>query len=33
VQYHRHKVFAKLAISSRSRLDRVLPGDPTTGPQ
>lgn len=33
VQYHLHKVFAKLAISSRSLLDRVLPGDPTTGPQ
>jgi hypothetical protein len=33
VRYHLHKVFAKLAISSRSLLDRVLPGDPTTGPQ
>jgi hypothetical protein len=33
VQYHLHKVFAKLAISSRSLLDRVLSGDPTTGPQ
>ena len=33
VQYHMHKVFAKLAISSRSLLNRVLPGDPTTGPQ
>ncbi len=28
VQYHLSKVFAKLAISSRSQLDRVLPGDP-----
>ncbi len=25
VQYHLSKVFAKLAISSRSQLDRVLP--------
>jgi DNA-binding NarL/FixJ family response regulator len=30
VQYHLSKVFAKLAISSRSQLDRVLPGDPET---
>jgi DNA-binding CsgD family transcriptional regulator len=30
VQYHLGKVFAKLAISSRSQLDRVLPGDPAT---
>jgi DNA-binding NarL/FixJ family response regulator len=29
VQYHLAKVFAKLQISSRSQLDRVLPGDPT----
>jgi DNA-binding CsgD family transcriptional regulator len=28
VQYHLSKVFAKLAISSRSQLDRALPGDP-----
>ncbi len=28
VQYHLSKVFTKLAISSRSQLDRVLPGDP-----
>ena len=28
VQYHLHKVFTKLEISSRSQLDRVLPGDP-----
>ena len=26
VQYHLSKVFAKLGISSRSQLDRVLPG-------
>ena len=30
VQYHLRQVFAKLAISSRSQLDRVLPGDPAT---
>jgi DNA-binding CsgD family transcriptional regulator len=30
VQYHLGKVFAKLAISSRSQLDRVLPSEPTT---
>jgi hypothetical protein len=30
VQYHLGKVFTKLAISSRSQLDRVLPGDPAT---
>ena len=28
VQYHLHKVFTKLGISSRSQLYRVLPGDP-----
>jgi len=28
VQYHLGKVFAKLEISSRSQLGRVLPGDP-----
>jgi DNA-binding NarL/FixJ family response regulator len=30
VQYHLHKVFAKLGISSRSQLYRVLPADPGT---
>jgi DNA-binding CsgD family transcriptional regulator len=30
VQYHLGKVFAKLAISSRSQLHRVLPSDPDT---
>jgi ATP/maltotriose-dependent transcriptional regulator MalT len=30
VQYHLGKVFAKLAISLRSQLDRVLPGDRDT---
>jgi DNA-binding CsgD family transcriptional regulator len=30
VQYHLGKVFAKLAISSRSQLDRALPSEPTT---
>jgi DNA-binding CsgD family transcriptional regulator len=34
VQYHLHKVFAKLTISSRGQLDRALPRDPaTTGPE
>jgi DNA-binding NarL/FixJ family response regulator len=27
VEYHLHKVFTKLAISSREQLDRVLEGD------
>jgi len=31
VQYHLAKVFAKLAISSRSQLHQVLPADPDTG--
>jgi DNA-binding NarL/FixJ family response regulator len=27
VEYHLHKVFTKLGISTREHLDRVLPGD------
>jgi ATP/maltotriose-dependent transcriptional regulator MalT len=27
-EYHLHKVFTKVGVSSRSQLDRVLPGDP-----
>jgi DNA-binding CsgD family transcriptional regulator len=33
VQYHLRKVFTKLAISSRSHLDQVLPADPATAPR
>jgi DNA-binding CsgD family transcriptional regulator len=29
VEYHLHKVFTKLGISSRHELDRVLPPEPT----
>jgi DNA-binding CsgD family transcriptional regulator len=31
VEYHLHKVFAKLGISSRHQLDHALPGEPTAG--
>ncbi len=31
VRYHMFKVFAELAISSRSQLDHVRPADPETG--
>jgi ATP/maltotriose-dependent transcriptional regulator MalT len=32
VQYHLHKVFAKLAIGSRGQLERTLPSDRATTP-
>jgi DNA-binding CsgD family transcriptional regulator len=33
VKYHLGKVFAKLAITSRSQLDQVLPTEPDTAQQ
>ena len=29
VEYHLHKVFSKLGISSRTQLDRALPAQPS----
>ena len=33
VEYHLHKVFTKLGISSRNQLDRALPSEPTVAAQ
>jgi DNA-binding CsgD family transcriptional regulator len=33
VQYHLHKVFTKLGITSRTQLDRVIPSDPDVARQ